>query len=589
MMKYSVSRFFSVLFFSILCVCSFLISLSLHEDHDYQTWKGEIWADRAGYYVYLPGALLHRFDVSSFPEKIDEKTGYGFILDQDKNRIRTKYTCGVAVMLIPFFIPTHFMAKLMNWEEAGGFGPVYHKMIGLAAILYLIFGLWLLKLFLAAYFRPLIQYLSIFFIYAGTNLLYYTVDDPLMSHVYSFFLFSLFLFSLQQFLSRRFSSAYFLLLSLSLSLSVLIRPTNILLMGLFFFWDVATLQEFGRRIRLFLKPKFLIPFLVILCITLLPQLLYWKYLSGTYFAYSYGDEGFRNWANPRFAEVWFSTLNGLFLYSPLYLVIVAGIVLMIIRRRSNGIMLLCLFLAVSYLCAAWQTWYFGCSFGQRSFVEYSAILIVPFGVILDEMVSSKRRWVMIVTSVFILFFTYYTIRMTFGYEKCFFGSTWDGGQFLRQLEKSGLYKGRNNYYPFRNDFENQALCYGDLLTTSVSRSGMYSVQLDSTHEFAAKHTTYVWDFHPAPPTRIKAGLSFYKTDPQSLGAMLVCAVDLNGQSLFWESSRIEDEIIPPETWGRTEKVFVLPSGLQGDAQISIYVWNPDRQCMYLDDFIVRFQ
>ena len=45
----------------------------------------QIWADRAGYYIYLPSFFMNHFDAKRCPEKIDEKTGYGFTLDYQKN------------------------------------------------------------------------------------------------------------------------------------------------------------------------------------------------------------------------------------------------------------------------------------------------------------------------------------------------------------------------------------------------------------------------------------------------------------------------------------------------------------------------
>lgn len=574
-------------FFGFLFMVSLFLSWNLHRNNGYFNWKSDIWADRAGYFVYLPATFLHGFDISSFPEKIDEKTGYGFVLDPATGKVTTKYTCGVAMLLTPFYIPTHLLANLFHLDEAGGFGPVYHKMIGLAAIVYLILGLWFLNRFLSNYLRPEVRYFTLFFIYAGTNLLYYTVDDPMMSHVYSFFLFCLFLYSIRKFYEGDRSLSWFLLLSFSVALSALIRPTNILILGLFFLWDLKSWRDFGQRIRFFFKPVYFISFVVVLLVVFLPQLIYWKYLTGSWIFYSYGNEGFRNWASPRFAEVWFSTLNGLFLYNPLYLVILAGITWMIIRRKRNGILLLAIFLAVSYLCAAWKTWYFGCSYGQRSFVEYTAILALPFGMLLESVLDSRRWWVTGLVSLVVVGFSFYSIRMIYGYERCFFGSTWDGGQFLRQLEKSGLYKGKDNFFSFRNDFENQV--YNYLITDKISRSGLHSVLMDPEHEFSGSYTRTVWDFYPTSPGQIRVTLYFYKTSPEKLDAFLVCSVEHEGKNLYWEGTELEHEAGPDSTWLRTDGLFRLPSGLPVEAQIKLYTWNRELKVFCIDDMYIRFE
>src|SRR5680860_135802 len=73
---------------------------SKSKDLDYHS---EIWADKAGYYVYLPAAIKYKFNPVNFPDSIDVKTGNGFMLDYEHKKIRTKYTCGVALMQLPFF------------------------------------------------------------------------------------------------------------------------------------------------------------------------------------------------------------------------------------------------------------------------------------------------------------------------------------------------------------------------------------------------------------------------------------------------------------------------------------------------------
>ncbi len=69
------------------------------------------------------------------------------------------------------------------------------------AVVYLILGLFFLKRFLDHYFRGWIPYLAVILVFAGTNLYFFSIDEGLMSHVYSFFLFSLFLFLVKKYFS----------------------------------------------------------------------------------------------------------------------------------------------------------------------------------------------------------------------------------------------------------------------------------------------------------------------------------------------------------------------------------------------------
>ncbi|MBN1199017.1 MAG: hypothetical protein JXA23_06675, partial [Bacteroidales bacterium] len=68
------SRILSRVFFIGILLISLFLSFQIHRDREFFTWKSELWADRAGYYIYLPAVFLYRFDVTKAPEKIWEKT-----------------------------------------------------------------------------------------------------------------------------------------------------------------------------------------------------------------------------------------------------------------------------------------------------------------------------------------------------------------------------------------------------------------------------------------------------------------------------------------------------------------------------------
>ena len=86
----------------ITTLLALLISNRHHKSGTFN-WMTPLWADQAGYYVYLPGLFIYHFDAKSFPEKIEEKTGLGFSLDLEKNKVISRYTCGTAILQAPFF------------------------------------------------------------------------------------------------------------------------------------------------------------------------------------------------------------------------------------------------------------------------------------------------------------------------------------------------------------------------------------------------------------------------------------------------------------------------------------------------------
>lgn len=582
------SAWFSWAFFSGLFLITLFLSYQIHRDRGFFNWKSELWADRAGYYIYLPGALFYGFDAAKVPDQMAEKSGYGFWINAANGRIETKYPCGVAILLSPFFMATHLVSMALSIPEEGGFSPLYHRMTDLAAVVYMILGLLLLRQVLKQYFSPLVQYLTLFFVFAGTNLFYYTVDDGSMSHVYSFFLFSLYLFALVRYLDNR-QYRFFLLLVFAGSLAVVTRPTNILIFALFFVWDLSSFPDFRKRIRDFFKPLHLISFLVVLFLVLLPQLLYWNFLHGRWIAYSYGDEGFINWHQPYMAEVWFAPLNGLIPYVPMVLLMLAGMGLMISRKQFNGWVSLALFLIVSYICASWQTWYFGCSFGQRSYVEYFAIFAIPLGFLLQW--ASDSRWMLNKLWVLLLLvlFSWFTIRMTYAWEKCFFGATWDWNSYHRQLERAGIPLPGKATMNFQNDYENQALNEGNVISRESVRSGMHSATFDEKQEYCCRALRFMWDF-PQEHMPLTVNASCWVLFPDSVhrGPKLVFSVERNGESVQWEGKEIAELVPVTGTWTRISASFSIPENLPGDAQLLLYIWNPRKLPLFVDDMTVSY-
>ncbi len=583
------SKFMLRTFFLGILFISLFLSFQIHSNRDFFSWKSELWADRSGYYIYLPATFLYRFDISKAPEKIDEKTGNGFWIDRTKGKINTKYPAGVAMMLSPFFIAAHGISFTLNLPEEGGFSPLYHRMIDVAAVIYMILGLIVLKKVLQRYFSPLVQYITLFFIYVGTNLYYYTVDDGSMSHVYSFFLFALFLFSLVRFLDVR-KYSYFLLMVVAGSLAVVTRPTNLLLFSLFFLWDLTSFRSFTERLKWFFKPRYLITFLGVLFLVLLPQLLYWKYLHGSYIAYTYGEEGFTNWNNPYLFEIWFSPLNGLFTYTPMMFLIIPGMVLMIVKRNLNGWVTLFLFLIVSYISGAWQIWYFGCSFGQRPFVEYFAIMAVPLGYLIHWAMQQKGYLVKGMIVTLLLLFSWFNIRLTYAYEKCFFGAVWDWDNYHRQLDRAGIPYPGIPVISYMNDFENQALNGGTAVTREVVRTGIWSATFNEYHDFCCRAEKMVWDFPPNQvPVKMMASGWINFPDSVTEGIKLVFSAEREGVSLKWEGTDLTTLINKADSWQPFSVTYEIPSRLPGDTRLLFYIWNPGKREIFVDDLNVRFE
>ena len=206
------------------------LTLNRHSRTGIQNYHSEIWADKAGYYVYLPSFFIYNFDGKKLPKKIDTFTGNGFVIE--KNIVKTKYTYGVALLESPFFILAHGISTKLGFQN-NGFSIIYHKMIDIAAVTYSFFGLIFLYLFLIRYVTKSIATITVACVYLGTNLFYYSIFETGMSHVYSFFLFTCFFFLQHYILKPTSGFIYSVLFGCVVGLIIVVRPINVLIFPAF--------------------------------------------------------------------------------------------------------------------------------------------------------------------------------------------------------------------------------------------------------------------------------------------------------------------------------------------------------------------
>lgn len=367
-------------------------------------WKSMLEADAKGYYAYLPAIFIYQDLNFGFFKSIEEQKYFNKDLYYDYRadaygKTVNKYFCGTAVLQLPFFLSAHLFTKIMG-DDADGFSKWYLIFINLAAIFYLFLGLFYLdkvwqSFEISVNNRTLLLFLLVF----GTNVYCYTIIDPGMSHIYSFPCFVGFIYlGINFFKQKNIRSIY--LMALLLGLIVLIRPINGMLL-----FSVPFLAGSWEK----LKEGFVFLFkniTVLLSSTLLffsvigIQLLVYKIQCGHFWVYSYGDEGF-NFSDPQIFNILFSYKKGLFLYTPICLISLAGFYYLH-KRNSFQSMTLFLFMAfVSYVLSSWWNWWYGGSFSSRVYLEYLPFFFILLSVCLQD-IRSKFGRTTIITSLFLL-------------------------------------------------------------------------------------------------------------------------------------------------------------------------------------------
>ncbi|MBU2651435.1 MAG: hypothetical protein KKA81_10915 [Bacteroidetes bacterium] len=417
----------------VLFAAFLFLSFNRHSRHEHFSWKSEIYADKAGYYIFLPATFIYGYNPVSYPDSIDHKAGRGFRLDYAEGKVFTKYPYGVALLQTPFFLFTHIIAKPLGYAD-DGFSIIYHKMVNVASSFYLLAGLLFLYTFLRRYADKLTVILSLAVITLGTNLYYYGLEDTGMSHVYSFFAFSGALFFFSAWKGSQYTSTRKLALFAVFSgLIIALRHINVIFLIMLFFFDLSSVTEFRIRFQKFFLSKNFFIFLGIILVFIIPQAIYNYYLKGEILTYLYDGEGFTNWKNPKIIELWFSPQNGLFIYNPVLLLLFAGMVVMFLQKTPNRWLLVILFLLISYVFSSWHMWWYGCGFGARTFVDYYPILIIPVVILIKNINLLKTHFWVGVFWVIVGIMIVYNLIMFYNYSKCWFWGDWDWNMLVKMF------------------------------------------------------------------------------------------------------------------------------------------------------------
>ncbi|MGL4598267.1 MAG: hypothetical protein ACRCYO_12095 [Bacteroidia bacterium] len=191
-------------------------------------------SDAGGYYAYLPSLFLnngsaHPFSWKSethFPKEIEQsgEVVIGINSRPDGKKIN-KYYVGTAICQLPFFTLGHLYSLAFETEHHG-FTHAHQVAILWAAICFLLWGFWQIRGWLRARgFSDLSISLVLLLLFFGTNLIHYVLQEPSMSHVYSFAVVATFIRLLDLQLKAWTNKRLWLLAAL-FGLLVLIRPVN---------------------------------------------------------------------------------------------------------------------------------------------------------------------------------------------------------------------------------------------------------------------------------------------------------------------------------------------------------------------------
>lgn len=365
-----------------------------------ENWKTLIISDGKGYYAYLPAVFIYNDLNLGFYETIED-TYYSEHTRSDyrstaNGKVIDKYFCGSALAMLPFFTLAHGLT-LITGGPADGYSQLYPVFVSIAAIFWMLTGLVFVRRVLRLYgISEGVTALVLLALAFGTNLFYYTIREPAMSHVYAFAFTALFVYS-SQMLFESGKGKYIYLSALFLGMIVLIRPVNGLMVLALPFLAGGT-----APLASLLKRKELIASVIVFLAVCSIQLILYKISTGSFFIDAYSNEGFIL-SEPNVLNFLFSYKKGFLLYTPFFLALLAGLFVLFRQSRFRFWAFTLFFFVVVYLLSSWWMWYYGGSFGSRVMIDYYPLLVVPVAMAFQHFWQTKMRAAVIGFSLVTIF------------------------------------------------------------------------------------------------------------------------------------------------------------------------------------------
>lgn len=361
----------------------------------YKNWPYKIESDGKYYYHFLV-SFWNDCDLDFTNDYRTEQPAWAHSsLDnyEFKNRVSpitgrpaTVFTCGLAILWLPFFTFAQFLLFIGSWvgfsvPEGGAWSLFHQYTVMYSAVLFTCWGLYLLAR-IGMRWIGVNSGQAILMVLFSSPLFYYAIFEPSLSHAYDFFSLCLILWVMAEYRSDRHWQRY-VYVGAALALHFLIRTQNLITILIFMgvlvkYWEIRVRSDW-RGIGVMLGVLFL---------GVLPTFIINKYIFGAYSVVpqtaAFGER-FLDLTRPHFFSVLFSLRNGLFSHHPFLLLGLWGYTMRLLNSwRSDQSEkwvyagLGAAFLAQVYINSSVLDWWAGHSFGQRRLVSMLPLFALGF-------------------------------------------------------------------------------------------------------------------------------------------------------------------------------------------------------------------
>ncbi|HXB11265.1 MAG TPA: hypothetical protein VNZ45_04720 [Bacteroidia bacterium] len=559
-------------------------------------WNSEnsktiIKSDGVGYYVYLPCIFIyHNFDY----KKLEHFNGnLNACYSEKDGKMLDKYFIGVSVLLMPFFLLAYFLSFLSGYS-LDGFSLLFQLGVGIGGLFYLLLGLvYTRKLLLEFKLPDWVIYFTLTVVLFGTNLFYYGTIEPSMSHVYSFALVAAFLYYTKKFTATP-NLKYLIWIAITLSLVILVRPTNIFCLALIPF-IAGSYNDTKKLIQNIFSPKNFMIILLVSFFFIALQMLIWHKETGSFLAWSYTNERFY-FARPHFWSVLFSYRKGLFIYTPLMLIATLGGLFTVVKKDLFRFFASFLFfISFTYVLSCWWNWYFGDSYGMRIFIDFYTVFALLLALFLQSLTSAIRLGTIVLSCTLCMGLNlvqqYQYIHFILSHDSMSRGRYWNiflktdknyEGIFYNSALSDLTYY---NELVYTNDFENNKWGNDDNITIDMAHGGKHSAFVDEKHIYGPTLSINARQLPIDDDIYAHIDLWIYSQDTNNVAIFTIASQTKNGTPIGFSYLPLKSKKNPAE-WELFSASLQFPPIKSPTDLVKIYIYSKQGK-IYYDDLTVK--
>ncbi len=406
----------------ILISIVFIVLHYIIRTYQYNNWDKILGWDVLAYYIYLPftfiyndpGMVNQEVVAHIFKNYNPSGTFYQAYQLPNGNWI-SMYSIGFAILFAPFFFIAHLWASLSGNYPADGFSYPYQFTIGNGLMIYIVAGIFFIRKVLLKFFTDNITSLVLIFLLLGTNYFHEASSDEAMPHAMLFAVNALILLLTIQWHEKPvlWKAA---ILGLLIGFAIIARPSEVFIALIPVLWNVWNKELLLVKWDLIKNNlnHLLVAFLAFMVIPIF-QMVFWKIITGGYIFSTYQNtEGF-DWDGQYIYNVLFHYKKSWFLYTPMIILPIIGIYYTYKKAKPIFPAICIFFLANFYLIASWAAWWQGGSFGMRYFVESYAVMAIPFGFFLSDLLT-RRTFIKITGFILASFFLFLNLFQTWQFD-----------------------------------------------------------------------------------------------------------------------------------------------------------------------------